>query len=70
MQENRQEVEGGWKIELTGAGGGGKEEQRQPVEDAESLRSRSEALFVAVLSEGELLGFEPGVDPLTRVFLG
>ena len=69
MQENWQEVEGGWKIELTGAGGGGKGEQRQPVEDAESLRSRSEALFVAVLSEGELLGFEPGVDPLTRVSL-
>jgi predicted phage tail protein len=69
MEEHRQEVEGGWKIELTGAGGGGKEEQRQPVEDAESLRSRSEALFVAVLSEGELLGFEPGVDPLTRVSL-
>ena len=69
MRENWQEVEGGWKIELTGAGGGGKGEQRQPVEDAESLRSRSEALFVAVLSEGELLGFEPGVDPLTRVSL-
>lgn len=69
MEEHRQEVEGGWKIELTGAGGGGKDEPRQPVEDAESLRSRSEALVVAVLSEGELLGFEPGVDPLTRVFL-
>ena len=67
MQENWQEVEGGWKIELTGAGGGKGEDR--PVEDAESLRSRSEALVVAVLSEGELLGFEPGVDPLTRVFL-
>jgi predicted phage tail protein len=69
MKEYRQEVEGGWTIVLTGAGGGGKEEGRKPVEDAETLRSRSEALFVAVLSEGELLGFEPGVDPLTRVFL-
>jgi predicted phage tail protein len=69
MKEYRQEVEGGWTIALTGAGGGGKEEGRKPVEDAETLRSRSEALFVAVLSEGELLGFEPGVDPLTRVFL-
>ena len=69
MKEYRQEVEGGWTIALTGAGGGGKEAGRKPVEDAETLRSRSEALFVAVLSEGELLGFEPGVDPLTRVFL-
>jgi predicted phage tail protein len=72
MEERRQEVEGGWKIELTGAGGGGGKgggEARIPVEDAESLRSRSEALFVAVMSEGEVLGFEPGVDPLTRVFL-
>ena len=72
MEEHRQEVEGGWKIELTGAGGGGGKgggEVRTPVEDAESLRSRSEALFVAVMSEGEVLGFEPGVDPLTRVFL-
>jgi len=67
MQENWQEVEGGWKIELTG--GKGDKGNRKPVEDAESLRSRSEALVVAVLSEGELLGFEPGVDPLTRVFL-
>jgi predicted phage tail protein len=70
MEERRQEVEGGWKIELTGAGGGGKGgDIRTPVEDAESLRSRSEALFVAVMSEGEVLGFESGVDPLTRVFL-
>jgi len=69
MKEYRQEVEGGWTIALTGAGGGGKEEVQKPVEEAETLRSRSEALFVAVLSEGELLGFEPGVDPLTRVFL-
>lgn len=75
MEEYRQEVDGGWKIELTGAGGGGGGGKgkgggsRAPVEDAESLRSRSEALFVAVLSEGEVLGFEPGVDPLTRVFL-
>lgn len=51
-------------IEGSGKGGG-----RKPVEDPESLRSRSEADIVAVLSEGEILGFEPGVDPLTRLFL-
>ena len=52
MEEHRQEVEGGWKIELTGAsgdGGKGGGEIRTAVEDAESLRSRSEALFVAVM---------------------
>ena len=62
-------------IVYTGAGGGGKGGGggkkgggRKPEEDAESLRSRSEAIFVAVLSEGEVQGFEDGVDPLTRIF--
>lgn len=56
-----------------GGGGGGKgkggSNPRKPEEDPESLRSRSEASFVAVLSEGEIQGFEDGVDPLTRIFL-
>lgn len=52
-----------------GGGGGKKGGGRKPEEDAESLRSRSEAIFVAVLSEGEVQGFEDGVDPLTRIFL-
>jgi predicted phage tail protein len=55
-------------IALEGAGGGSKE-GRKPVEDPESLRSRSSADIVAVLSEGEILGFEPGIDPLTRIYL-
>jgi len=61
----------GGDIVYAGAGGGGgkKGGGRKPEEDAESLRSRSEAIFVAVLSEGEVQGFEAGVDPLTRIFL-
>jgi predicted phage tail protein len=59
-------VNGGWSAVVTGAGKGG---GRKPVEDPESLRSRSEATFVAVLSEGEVQGFEAGVDPFTRIFL-
>ena len=55
-------------IALEGAGGGGKG-SKKPVEDPESLRSRSSADIVAVLSEGEILGFEPGIDPLTRIYL-
>jgi predicted phage tail protein len=38
-------------------------------EDAESLRSRSEAIVVAVLSEGEILGFAGGTDPFTQIYL-
>jgi predicted phage tail protein len=52
-----------------GSGGGGKKGGKKPVEDPDSLRSRSDANIVAVLSEGEILGFEPGVDPLTRLYL-
>jgi predicted phage tail protein len=65
---------GGGKGGGGGGGGGGKGKggggsARKPEEDPESLRSRSEASFVAVLSEGEIQGFEDGVDPLTRIFL-
>ena len=67
MAESRYEKEGGWEIVLSGAGKGG--ERREPVEDPESLRSRSEATIVGVMSEGEVYGFEPGVDPLTKIFL-
>lgn len=49
--------------------GSKKDGGRKPVEDPESLRSRSDAEIVAVLSEGEILGFEPGVDPLSRIYL-
>jgi len=66
MAESRYEKEGGWEIVLSGAGKG---EGRKPVEDPESLRSRSEATIVGVMSEGEVYGFEPGVDPLTKIFL-
>ena len=38
-------------------GSGGDKEGRKPVEDPESLRSRSSADIVAVLSEVEILGF-------------
>jgi predicted phage tail protein len=66
MAESRYDKEGGWEIVLSGAGKGG---GRKPVEDPESLRSRSEATIVGVMSEGEVYGFEPGVDPLTKIFL-
>jgi predicted phage tail protein len=68
--------EGGWTAYVSGSagggGGGGKGksgEARRPQEDPESLRSRSEATVVGILSEGEVEGFEDGVDPLTRVYL-
>jgi predicted phage tail protein len=66
-----QQKEDGWRIVIDGSGGGGGKggEARAPEEDAESLRSRSEASFVAVLSEGEVEGFEDGVDPLQRIYL-
>jgi len=55
--------------ELLVQGAGGGKKGRKATEDPESLRSRSEADIVAVLSEGEIQGFETGVDPLTRIFL-
>ncbi len=57
---------------LTGAGGGGgkrKSGQRAPKEDPDTLQSRSDAQFVAVISEGEIQAFNSKDDPLTRVFL-
>jgi predicted phage tail protein len=69
MAESRHDKEGGWEIVLSGSGGGGKGRGRRPEEDPESLRSRSEATIVGLLSEGEVYGFEPGVDPLTKIFL-
>lgn len=70
--ENFQERKDGWQIAIDGSGGGGKGgggETRTPQEDPESLRSRAEASFVAVMSEGEIEGFEEGVDPLKRIYL-
>ena len=67
MPESHYDKEGGWEIVLSGAGGKG--QGRKPQEDPESLRSRSEATVVGVMSEGEVYGFESGVDPLTKIFL-
>jgi predicted phage tail protein len=53
----------GAKQKKKGAGAPGKKE------DAESLRSRSEAIVVAVLSEGEILSFAPNTDPFTQIYL-
>jgi len=54
---------------LVSGAGGGKDGDRQPKEDPESLRSRSDAQFVAVISEGEIQAFTPADDPLTKVYL-
>jgi predicted phage tail protein len=67
MSEIIKERNGGWTAYVSGAGGKGG--GRKPQEDPESLRSRSEASFVAVFSEGEIQGFEENVDPLTRIYL-
>lgn len=48
---------------------GAKKKNDPPKEDPESLRSRSDAQFVAVISEGEILGFKNNDDPLTKVYL-
>jgi len=80
MGESLYEKEGGWEIVISGSGGGGGGKGgggggkkggggREPEEDPESLRSRSEATVVGLISEGEVFGFEPGVDPLTKIFL-
>jgi len=52
-----------------GGGGGGGGSQDPPDEDPESLRSRSEASFLGVISEGEIEGFESGVAALRKTFL-
>lgn len=80
MSEILQERQDGWTVIIDGSGGGGGGGGdggkgkgggggRKPEEDPESLRSRSEAIVVGVISEGEVEGFEDGVDPLTRVYL-
>ena len=70
MDEARHDYEGGWEIVLSGSsGGGGKKGGDGATEDPESLRSRSEATIVGVMSEGEVYGFRQGVDPLTKIFL-
>jgi predicted phage tail protein len=76
MQEFIRDKEGGWTAYITGAGGGGggggkgkSGGQNRPEEDPESLRSRSEATVVGIFCEGEVEGFEDGVDPLTRIYL-
>jgi predicted phage tail protein len=74
MPETIEMFKGGWKTSITGSGGGGgggkgKGAGEKPEEDPESLRSRSEVTVVGVFSEGEVQGFEDGVDPLTRIFL-
>lgn len=75
MPEIYKPAEGGWTAYVSGAGGGGGGKggggsaPDPPTEDPESLRSRSEVIVVGVISEGEVQGFEAGVDPLTRIFL-
>jgi len=81
MSEILQKRQDGWTVVIDGSGGGGGGgggggkggkgggDSRRPQEDPESLRSRSEATIVGVISEGEVEGFEDGVDPLTRVYL-
>ena len=72
MSEIVKSLNGGWSAVIDGSGGGGGKgggEPRRPQEDAESLRSRSEVTTVAIISEGEIYGFEDGVDPLTRIYL-
>jgi predicted phage tail protein len=52
-----------------GGGGRGGRSQDPPDEDPESLRSRSEASFLGIISEGEIEGFESGVAALQKTFL-
>jgi predicted phage tail protein len=59
-----EEVKGGWSVAVGGAGGGG-----GGKESADTLRSRAQSSVVAIVSEGEIQGFEDGVDPLTSIFL-
>lgn len=76
MREIIKQHKDGWSIAIDGSGGGGGgkgggggAQVPTPTESPESLKSRSEAIFVAVLSEGEVEGFEDGVDPLTRIYV-
>ena len=59
---------------IRGSGGGGGRRggggsQDPPEEDPESLRSRSEASFLGIISEGEIEGFESGAAALQKTFL-
>jgi predicted phage tail protein len=62
--EHYEETQGGWTLAVGGAGGGsgGKEA-------ADTLRSRAQSSIVAIVSEGEIEGFEDTTDPLTSIFL-
>jgi len=61
--DHYENIEGGWTVAVGGAGGGGGKES------PDTLRSRAQSSVVAILSEGEVQGFEDGVDPLTKIFL-
>lgn len=54
---------------LRGAGGGGNESARQPIESPDSLRSIAYARIVDLVSEGEIVGFADQDNPLSCVFL-
>jgi predicted phage tail protein len=66
--EKREDFDDGWSIVVTGAGGGGGGKSG-PEESPDTLKSRAQSSTVSILSEGEILGFLPGDDPLTRIFL-
>lgn len=59
--------------QIIGFGGGGKSGgsggSRSPVEDPDSLRSRSFARIIDLLSEGEIEGLVTPADPLKSVYL-
>lgn len=61
--ENYEEQQGGWTVAVTGAGGG------SPKESKDTLKSRAQSTTISILSEGEIQGFLPTDDPLTRIFL-
>ena len=51
---------------IRGAGGGGSDSQRTPVESPDSIRSRAYARVVDLVSEGEIVGL---VDGLKSIYL-
>jgi predicted phage tail protein len=62
--EHYEEKQGGWTLAVGGAGGGG-----GGKESPDTLRSRAQSSVVAIVSEGEIEGFEDTTDPLTSIFL-
>lgn len=58
-----EEQQGGWTIAVKGAG------SDSPDESPDTLKSRAQSTTISILSEGEILGFLPTDDPLTRIFL-